>query len=112
MRTAWRKPFAPGRLRAMSGTSPAASSAGERKVHKSALCFVPASLWRQLQLARCFHDKSFVRWPPHINLLYPFVEDEGGSFAAAAEAAAGALADVEPFQASGAGRPPPWVYQE
>ncbi len=117
MRTAWRKPFAPGsRLRAMSGTSPAASSAGERKVHNSALCFVPpASLWRQLQLARCFHDKSFVRWPPHINLLYPFVEDQGedqgGSFAAAAEAAAGALADVEPFQASGAGRPgvTPWV---
>ena len=81
---------------------PVSARAMSTKVHKSALCLIPpASLWRPLQLLRCFNDKSFVRWPPHINLLYPFVEDQGDSFAQAAQAVAGALADVEPFQASG-----------
>ncbi len=44
------------------------------------------------------HDKGFTRWPPHINLLYPFLEDRGRGFAEAAEVAAAAVADVEPFQ--------------
>lgn len=48
--------------------------------------------------ARCFKDKSFVRWPPHINLLYPFHEDSGDAFAAAAETAAAACRSIQPFQ--------------
>lgn len=46
---------------------------------------------------RCFNDKSFVRWPPHVNLLYPFLESQ--HFPVAAQAAAEALRPFKPFQA-------------
>lgn len=46
---------------------------------------------------RCFNDKSFVRWPPHVNLLYPFLDSQ--QFPVAAQAAAEALRDIKPFQA-------------
>ncbi|KAG2430715.1 hypothetical protein HYH02_013557 [Chlamydomonas schloesseri] len=46
------------------------------KVHSSAVAVVPpAAVWRRIQTLRVFADKSFVRWPPHINLLYPFYPD-------------------------------------
>ncbi|KAK3275207.1 hypothetical protein CYMTET_16650 [Cymbomonas tetramitiformis] len=75
------------------------------KVHKSALCLIPPSnLWGAIQHARCFNDKSYVRWPPHVNLLYPFWEDNdingSDNFSEAAERAAHALRDVQPFQVS------------
>ena len=41
-------------------------------------------------------DKGYCRWPPHINLLYPFLEDRGAQFEAAAAAASAAL---QPFAA-------------
>ncbi|OQS04317.1 hypothetical protein THRCLA_03437 [Thraustotheca clavata] len=31
-------------------------------------------LFNTVQSIREEHDRSFVRWPPHINLLYPFLE--------------------------------------
>ena len=51
-------------------------------------------MWPAIQHIRCFQDKSFVRWPPHINLLYPFHEHQ---LAAAAERAAEALRTTGPF---------------
>lgn len=42
--------------------------------------------------------QGYVRWPPHCNLLYPFLEDSGSTFEAAAQAAAEALQGVKPFQ--------------
>ena len=43
-------------------------------------------------------DKGFCRWPPHINLLYPFVSDNSGpQFEAAAAAASTALAPFAAF---------------
>lgn len=46
------------------------------QVHTSSVAVVPpATVWRSIQSLRCFADKSFVRWPPHINLLYPFHPD-------------------------------------
>lgn len=47
--------------------------------------------------ARCFDDKGFVRWPPHINLLYPFDEDRG-DFSAAAATAHAVCRKFKPFQ--------------
>jgi poly(A) polymerase len=44
------------------------------------------------------HDKSFTRWMPHINLLYPFLEDNGSVFEGAAEEIAQAIATIQPFQ--------------
>jgi len=42
------------------------------------------------------NDKAFARWPPHINLLFPFVPEI--HLDRAAERAAGALAAVAPFE--------------
>ena len=38
------------------------------------------------------------RWPPHINLLYPFYEDTGNAFQECTEAAAQALSTLQPFE--------------
>ncbi|KAH7407036.1 2'-5' RNA ligase superfamily-domain-containing protein [Phaeosphaeria sp. MPI-PUGE-AT-0046c] len=42
--------------------------------HKSALVLLPhASITAPVEAVRRLHDKHFARWPPHINLLYPFL---------------------------------------
>lgn len=48
-----------------------------------------------LLLPAVFHHK---RWPPHINLLYPFLEDQGGTFQSAAAAISHAVAHIAPFK--------------
>lgn len=51
--------------------------AGPKKSNKSSVVIVPPEeIWPQIQKIRSVHDKSFARWMPHINLLYPFVEDD------------------------------------
>lgn len=52
--------------------------------HKSALVLLPpSSISAPIETVRHVHDKHFARWPPHINLLYPFLaspsEVPGGS---------------------------------
>jgi len=45
-----------------------------QKVVTTAIVVVPPKeVWPQIQSIRQQYDKSFVRWPPHINLIYPFV---------------------------------------
>jgi 2'-5' RNA ligase len=42
--------------------------------HKSALVLLPpSSITAPIESVRRTHDKHFLRWPPHINLLYPFL---------------------------------------
>ena len=54
--------------------------------YKSALCWVPRPAhWPHIQRLRCIHDRNFIRWPPHINLLYPFLEDQDHALDAAAQ---------------------------
>jgi len=44
------------------------------KVHTTAVIVEPPEiLWGQIQEIRSKHDKAFERWPPHINMLYPFL---------------------------------------
>jgi 2'-5' RNA ligase len=54
--------------------------------HKSALALLPPiSITTPIESVRRAHDKHFARWPPHINLIYPFLaspsamSDEGDS---------------------------------
>lgn len=84
---------------AQNSTSPTHSMQG-LKSHKSTICLIPPlSVQQAVQRIRCFKDKSFVRWPPHINLLYPFLEDKQGiAFADAAAAATAAVAHIPPFK--------------
>lgn len=68
------------------------ASIATSKDHKSALAItIPRSLSQQIQNMRIKHDKGFVRWFPHINLLYPFLADSADNFAKAADVLAGAL---------------------
>ncbi|KAH7066966.1 2'-5' RNA ligase superfamily-domain-containing protein [Paraphoma chrysanthemicola] len=42
--------------------------------HKSALALLPpAHIFAPIEAVRKVHDRHFERWPPHINLLYPFL---------------------------------------
>ena len=42
---------------------------------QTALAFIlPAKLHAEINSLRRIHDKSFRKWDPHINVLYPFVE--------------------------------------
>ncbi|KAI9025553.1 2'-5' RNA ligase superfamily-domain-containing protein [Hyaloraphidium curvatum] len=68
----------------------------------STICLLPpASAWHPIQAIRKVHDRQIGRWPPHINLLYPFLDLDAlneASFAAARENLRGALASVAPFR--------------
>ncbi|KAF2466458.1 uncharacterized protein BDR25DRAFT_306242 [Lindgomyces ingoldianus] len=51
--------------------------------YKSAIALIPpSSLQPPIETVRRVYDKHFSRWPPHINLIYPFLaspsEAEGG----------------------------------
>ncbi len=65
-------------------------------VHRSALCIIPPRhLWPTIQSIRHGLDRQYLRWPPHINLLYGFVgEDE---FKKAAPKLSSVLKDFPPF---------------
>ena len=74
--------------------------------HTSAVVICPpSSQWGPIQEIRSVNDKSYVRWMPHVNLLYPFLlddDDDGDeaprrNFNAAAAVAREALAGIEPF---------------
>ena len=73
--------------------------------HTSAVVICPpSSQWGPIQEIRSVNDKSYVRWMPHVNLLYPFLldDDDGDeaprrNFDAAAAVAREALAGIEPF---------------
>ncbi|ORY64963.1 uncharacterized protein BCR38DRAFT_367805 [Pseudomassariella vexata] len=42
--------------------------------HDTALCiFPPRHLWGSIDRLRMLYDKAFEKWPPHVNLIYPFV---------------------------------------
>jgi len=48
-----------------------------KKVHTAAIILTPPEdQTSQIQAFRKLHDKAYERWMPHINLLYPFVDEE------------------------------------
>lgn len=45
--------------------------------HDTALCIIPPQrLWPAINRLRSLNDKAYGKWPPHINLVYPFVHPE------------------------------------
>lgn len=66
-------------------------------VHESAVAIVPPEeIWEQIQRARMeAQDAGMFRWPPHMNILYPFFEVD--KFKYAAPLLAEATAKFEPF---------------
>ncbi|MDY7231411.1 poly(A) polymerase [Hyalangium rubrum] len=66
-------------------------------VHQAAVVLIPPEeLWSPIEAIRSRHDRTYLRWMPHVTLLYPFVPDE--YFAEAEALIAEALRDVKPFQ--------------
>jgi 2'-5' RNA ligase len=42
--------------------------------YKTAIALLPpSSITSPIEVVRSVHDKNFKRWPPHINLIYPFL---------------------------------------
>ncbi|KAI3329217.1 DUF455 domain-containing protein [Xylariaceae sp. AK1471] len=45
--------------------------------HDTALCIIPPKhLWPKFDRLRSLYDRAYQRWPPHINLVYPYVRVE------------------------------------
>ncbi|KAH9897260.1 hypothetical protein F4778DRAFT_744990 [Xylariomycetidae sp. FL2044] len=43
--------------------------------YDTALCIVPPrQLWPPADCLRALYDKAYEKWPPHLNLIYPFVQ--------------------------------------
>jgi 2'-5' RNA ligase len=71
------------------------------RVYHTALAIVPANhdvaCWTRLQEIRHrLQDKGYYRWPPHINLFYPFIDS--CDFQAILPQIAHGLKDLTPFQ--------------
>lgn len=59
----------------MTDSAAAATFTGTKTV-TSALCIIPpVEVWDDIQRLRVDHDHAYPRWPPHINLLYPFIPE-------------------------------------
>ena len=66
------------------------------KTHTTAVVLIPPeSAQPPIQAIRRIHDRNFVRWMPHITLLYPFAERR--DFADVTAALAKAAQQIVPF---------------
>jgi 2'-5' RNA ligase len=70
-----------------------------RKFYTSAIVLIPPqSLWPPIQEIRRVYDRAYVRWMPHINLIYPFVHND--AFPQILPKLSQALAPLQPFTIS------------
>ena len=66
--------------------------------HRTALVLIPpGEVWPAIQEVRRAHDRQFVRWMPHVTLLYPFAPR--GELPALLPALREACAALAPFEA-------------
>jgi len=75
-------------------------------VHHATVALVPPStpadrvaVWERLQGTRfLLKDRGYYRWPPHINLLYPYLDPASDVHGEVLPALAAAAASVSPFR--------------
>jgi 2'-5' RNA ligase len=67
----------------------------EKVVSSAVVVMPPESMWTQIQDIRAKHDKSYARWMPHINLLYPFLPE--AQFKANLDKVQAAVGKIQPF---------------
>jgi len=42
--------------------------------YETALCIIPPKpQWSSVDRLRALYDKAYGKWPPHVNIIYPFV---------------------------------------
>lgn len=64
----------------------------------TALCIIPPrSQWSKVDQLRSHYDKAYGKWPPHINLVYPFVQVDSLPRAAEAVQSAATQQVRKPF---------------
>ena len=45
--------------------------------YETALCIIPpGSQWSSVDRLRALYDKAYGKWPPHVNIIYPFVSTD------------------------------------
>ncbi|KAM3436202.1 hypothetical protein NHJ13734_005191 [Beauveria thailandica] len=70
--------------RLKSGSQSKSKSKSYASSHDTALCIIPPRChWPAINKLRSFNDKAYAKWPPHINLVYPFVHPSAVQDAAA-----------------------------
>ena len=58
------------------GTSAEAISISTNS-YDTALCIIPPrAAWSSVDRLRALYDKAYEKWPPHVNLIYPFVHPD------------------------------------
>lgn len=61
--------------RIMASTRQSSSTTLPIGCYDTALCIIPPRrLWPSIDNLRSHYDKAYRKWPPHINLIYPFVQ--------------------------------------
>lgn len=64
----------------------------------TALCIIPPrSQWSKVDQLRSHYDRAYGKWPPHINLVYPFVQVDALPRAVEAVQSAAAHQEQKPF---------------
>ena len=64
----------------------------------TALCMIPPrSQWTKVDHLRSLYDRAYGKWPPHVNLIFPFVQVDALPRAAAAVQSAVAQRGPKPF---------------
>ncbi|KAI0817394.1 hypothetical protein GGR55DRAFT_16767 [Xylaria sp. FL0064] len=67
--------------------------------HDTALCVIPPKrLWPLFNGLRSLYDKAYEKWPPHINLVYPYVRVEDLSGASEMIASTVSQMSLEPVK--------------
>jgi len=68
---------------------------GNKTVQSAVVIIPPQEIWDQIEAIRKIHDKSYERWMPHINIVYPFVPCE--DFEEYAPKVKKAVSTIKPF---------------
>jgi 2'-5' RNA ligase len=64
----------------------------------TALCIIPPrSQWSKVDQLRSRYDRAYGKWPPHVNVLYPFIQIDALPRAAEAVQSAAAQQGHKPF---------------
>lgn len=68
------------------------------KDYKCSIALIPPlHVWASIQNIRSQHDEQYLRWPPHINVVYPFIRDIPAVLQSRGVELCNALRSVSPF---------------
>lgn len=81
------------------GSKATASSSSSSTATTNSACVIipPHDLWDAIQAIRSANDTSFDRWPPHINILWPFLPQTQFSEVEASIASSTKFQNLRPF---------------